>query len=70
MESVIDARGGVIYATGSLGASGTQKSDPPKYLHIHKVRTHTSTKSPDVNVCMLSVHTYRYTLRHHSVIEP
>ena len=32
------------------GASGTQKSDPIKYLHIHKIRTHTSTKSPDVNV--------------------
>ena len=22
----------------------------PKYLHIHKIRTHSSTKSPDVNV--------------------
>ena len=51
MESVIDARGGVIYATGSLGgASGTQKIRPPQYLHIHNIRTHTSTESPDVNV--------------------
>ena len=77
MESVIDARGGVIYATESL-ASGTQQSDPPKYLHIHKMLdqhfTHTSTIQvpwvPMSMFCMLSVHTYRYTFRHHSVIEP
>ena len=47
MESVIDARGGVIYATGLLGRC---LWNPIKYLHIHKIRTHTSTKSPDVNV--------------------
>ena len=32
------ARGG----GGGGGASGTRKSDPPEYLHMHKLMTHTS----------------------------
>ena len=39
-------------------ASGTQKSDPYKYLHLPKLRTHTSSKSQDINVfvCCLCTH--------------
>ena len=50
MDSVIEARGGGGNLPLDHYREVAQESDPPKYLHTHKVTTHTSTKSHDVNV--------------------
>ena len=51
MESVIDARGGVIYATGSLGRCLWNPKIRPTQVPAHtQNKDHTNTKSSNVNV--------------------
>ena len=47
------------------GAAGTQKSDPPEYLQILKLRTHTNTRAIISMFCMLCVYTSRAHLGLH-----